>query len=171
MDRLHPEAAFLIDRLGLAPHPEGGFFRETWRSTEYIPDAALPERYGGPRAFGTAILFLLAAGSRSIMHRLASDEVFHHYDGDPVRIVRLFPDGAGDIVLLGSDIRAGQMPQAVVPADCWQGLEVVPGGDWALLGTTVAPGFSFEDFEIGGRAELIDGWPSFAGEIARLTAD
>ncbi len=159
----------IISLLRLMPHPEGGFFAETYRSTGLIARDNLPSRYGGDRSFGTAIYYLLTPGTFSSMHRLAGDEIFHHYLGDPVEMLHLFPDGRGKIALLGADLASGMVPQAVVPAGVWQGARLVPGGTYALLGTTVAPGFDFDDFETGDRTDLVERYPSMAGLITALT--
>ena len=132
--------------LGLEPHPtEGGFFVETYRSDERLPAAALPSRYRAARAIGTAIYYLLTPATFSAMHRLASDEVFHFYLGDPVEMLQLWPDGSHRVVTIGTAFETGERPQVVVPCDVWQGARLRPGGRFALLGTTVAPGFDYAD--------------------------
>jgi predicted cupin superfamily sugar epimerase len=156
--------------LRLAPHPaEGGFFTETYRSEERVAGGALPVRYGGPRALGTAIYYLLTPDTFSAMHRLASDEIFHFYLGDPVEMLHLFPDGSGHVVTLGPDLLKGMRPQVVVPRGVWQGLRLVPGGCFALLGTTVAPGFDLADYEHAGRDHLLPQYPAFRHSILALT--
>jgi uncharacterized protein len=167
-------AADLKKLLHLQPHPrEGGWFRQTWRAEEIIPASALPAHYvagrDAGRAAGTAIFYLLEPGSFSEMHRLASDEVFHFYLGDPAEMLQLFPDGAGRTVVLGSDLAAGQLVQTVVPEGVWQGSRLLPGGSFALLGCTVSPGFEYVDYESGTRAELTARWAGFANQIAKLT--
>lgn len=161
----------VIARLGLRPHPEeGGWYRETWRDAESVAGAHLPARHGGtPRSFGTAIYYLLTPGTRSALHRLTSDEVFHFYAGDPVEQLRLYPDGRAEQVLIGPDLMAGHMPQTVVPRGVWQGARLATGGAWALMGCTVAPGFDFADYEHGDRAALTAAWPDLAELIADLT--
>ncbi|MQX38271.1 cupin domain-containing protein [Roseospira navarrensis] len=161
----------VIARLGLVPHPaEGGHFRETWRGTDTLAGAALPACYrGGDRSVGTAIYYLLTPGTRSALHRLASDEVFHHYIGDAVEQLRLHPDGRSEVVVIGGDLTAGQTPQTVVPRGVWQGARLVAGGAWALMGCTVSPGFDFADYEHGDRAALTARWPDAAEMIAALT--
>lgn len=162
----------VIRLLRLAPHPEeGGFFREVYRAAEGLPAAALPERYGGGRAFSTSIYYLLTPETFSAMHRVATDEVFHFYLGDPVEQLRLFPDGRGEVVLLGPELAAGQQLQSVVPRGVWQGARILPGGGvgFALLGATVAPGFDYADYEGGRREELVAAYPDHAGRIAALT--
>jgi hypothetical protein len=160
----------VIAVLGLQPHPvEGGFFRETYRSADRFPPAALPTRYGGPRSAGTAIYYLLNPSTFSALHRLPTDEVFHFYLGDPVEMLWLAPDGSGRTVVLGPNLGTGHRPQVVVPRDTWQGACLMPGGAWALLGTTMAPGFDYADYETGGREELCRQYPAWADRINRLT--
>lgn len=166
-----PTAQEIIDRLGLSPHPEeGGWFRETHRADESLAREVLPGRYAGPRAFGTAIYYLLTPGTYSHMHRLISDETFHFYAGGPCEMLRLHPDGSGETLLFGNDLPAGQRPQIVVPRGCWQGLRLLPGADFALMGCTVAPGFEYADYAHGDRAGLIARYPGFRERIIRLTA-
>jgi uncharacterized protein len=160
--------------LCLEPHPrEGGWFRQTWRASEILPASALPARYmdgrDAGRSAGTAIYYLLEPDAFSEMHRLASDEVFHFYLGDPVEMLQLFPDGTGRTVVLGSDVAEGQLIQTIVPQGVWQGSRLLPGGKLALLGCTVSPGFEYVDYETGTRAELTASWAGFAKEIDKLT--
>jgi predicted cupin superfamily sugar epimerase len=157
-------------RLGLEAHPrEGGYFVQTWKAEEEIPLAALPGRYGGARAAGTAIYYLLEPSSFSEMHRLISDEVFHFYLGDAVEMLQLWPDGSSRVVVLGSDLAAGMLPQLVVPQGVWQGSRLVSGGEVALLGCTVSPGFDYADYETGRREDLMREYPGVAGLIGELT--
>ena len=158
-----------MSMLNLSPHVEGGYFCETYRSNEEIPSSNLPGRYNGERCFGTAIYYMLTADSFSAMHKLRTDEVFHFYLGDPVEMLILNPDGTGRVLLLGPDILNGMQPQVVVPRDTWQGLRLLSGGNYALLGTTVAPGFEFADFITGERDELIGQYPDFRDYITSLT--
>ena len=169
-------AAELKSLLKLEPHPrEGGWFRQTWRSTEMIPANSLPERYVAARdrgrATGTAIYYLLEPDTFSEMHCLQSDEVFHFYLGDPVEMLQLFPDGTGRKVILGGDLTAGQHVQTVVPQGVWQGSRLVSDGKFALLGCTVSPGFEYEDYESGNRADLNRTWPNWTEAIAKLTRE
>ena len=168
--RLTVNASDIIARLGLTPLPiEGGYFVETYRSGEIVPAGALPARYGRDKAFSTAIYFLLTPDTFSAMHRLRSDEVFHFYRGDPVRMLHLRPDGGHQILTLGGDVTAGESPQIVVPAGTWQGCRLVEGGCYALMGTTVAPAFDSEDYEQGNRDQLIRQYPECAELIRALT--
>ena len=165
-----PTAEELIAFLGLQPHPrEGGHFRETYRSADLLPAAALPPHYRGPRSAGTAIYYLLTPNTCSALHRLGSDEVFHFYLGSPVRMLQLFPDGRGKEVILGPDLLRGQSVQEVVPRGVWQGSVLEPGGAFALLGCTVAPGFDYADYEQGRRDALVTQYPKYAELIRDLT--
>jgi len=156
--------------LNLTPHPkEGGYFRETYRSPETIPEKTLPSRHKGMRSFATAIYYLLTPGTFSAMHRLRSDEIFHFYLGDPVEMLQLFPDGTGRIVMLGSDLLNGMQPQVIVPRGVWQGARLIQTGRYTLLGTTVSPGFEFADYEIGQKDDLIKSHPQFRDLITALT--
>ena len=156
--------------LKLEPHPcEGGWFIQTWRAEETIPKTALPERYPSERAAGTAIYYLLEPHTFSELHRLASDEVFHFYLGDPVEMLQLLPDGRSALFTLGPDLAAGHHVQLVVPAGVWQGTRLIGDGKAALLGCTVTPGFDFADYRNAGAAELIAQWPSEAERIRKLT--
>lgn len=150
--------------LRLEPHPvEGGFYRRTYTSAGGVALAR------GQRPQGTAIYYLLEAGAFSEMHRLASDEIFHFYLGDPVEMLQLSPDGRSACFMLGSDLAAGQHVQLTVPAGVWQGTRLVNGGRVALLGCTVTPGFDFADYESGNSAELAAQWPAEAERIRKLT--
>jgi predicted cupin superfamily sugar epimerase len=156
--------------LNLKPHPEeGGYFIETYRSSETISEKSLPSRYKGLRALGTAIYYLLAPATFSTIHRLQSDEIFHFYLGDPVEMFQLWPDGSSRVVVLGSDILKGMRPQVVIPGGVWQGARLLNGGKFALLGATVSPGFEFADYEPGRREELVKSYPQFKELIIALT--
>lgn len=158
--------------LNLRPHPrEGGWFAETWRSQETIPHPGLLSRYTGPRSAGTAIYYLLEPQNFSEMHRLASDEVFHFYLGDPVEMLQLPPAGSASRIVLGPDLAGGMLVQTVVPQGVWQGSRLVPGGRFALLGCTVSPGFDYADYESGARTGLTRAWPEWQEMIALLTRD
>jgi uncharacterized protein len=159
----------LIKLLGLKSHPEGGYYRETYRSDEIIENGALPERYTGHRTYGTAIYYLLTLETFSAIHRIKTDEIYHFYLGDPVELVQLRPDGSGSVVTLSDDIIGGAQVQTVVSRGTWHGARLVEGGKYALLGTTVAPGFEFADFEVGHRSDLIRSYPSFSDTIIPLT--
>ncbi|MEM7676725.1 MAG: cupin domain-containing protein [Myxococcota bacterium] len=155
--------------LNLAPLTfEGGFFRETYRSSVQVPTEALPERYGAARSAGTAIYYLLDASTFSGLHRLKSPETYHFYLGDPVEMLMLHPSGDSEVVILGSDLAAGHLPQHTVPDGVWQGSRLVGTGCVALMGTTMYPGFSLEDFEAAPKALERD-YPQHAALIRALT--
>jgi predicted cupin superfamily sugar epimerase len=158
-----PTARDIIDLLGLRPLPlEGGYYRETYRSAESFP------RGGTVKSAGTAIYYLLTPDTFSALHRLPTDEVFHFYLGDPVEMLQLPPGGPGNVITLGPDLIAGQRPQVVVPRGVWQGSRLRDGGRFALLGTTMAPGFDFADYEAGDPAALAAAYPAVADFIRRL---
>jgi predicted cupin superfamily sugar epimerase len=163
-------AAKIRDLLKMQPHAiEGGYFAETYKSGLVIPRGMLPSSYPGDRSVATAIYYLLTPDTFSALHRLRGDEVFHFYLGDPVEMLKLRAEGTGDITLLGQDIASGQELQHVVPAGVWQGSRLVVGGEYALLGTTVSPGFDYADYEAGRREELIAQYPKFKDKILALT--
>ena len=159
--------------LGLQPHPrEGGWYVRTWEAEEWM---ALP-RFTGGRRTSTAIYYLLEPDTFSEMHRLESDEIFHHYLGAPVEMLQLYADGTSAVTVLGKEIAEGQKLQHVVPRGVWQGSRMLRdesgsrcGDEWALLGCTVSPGFEFEDYEDASYAELVARWPGEAERIRRLT--
>ncbi|GAA3153291.1 cupin domain-containing protein [Streptomyces echinatus] len=145
----------LIAVHGLEPIPrEGGLFRRTWTG---------PERPDG-RPEGSAIVALLTAGDFSALHRLPFDEVWHFYLGDPLHLLLLAPDGTTSTAVLGP----GPHPQLVVPARTWMGARVAPGGAWAFFGCTMAPGFTYADYEHGNAAELTARYPAEAALIGEL---
>jgi predicted cupin superfamily sugar epimerase len=149
---------------------EGGYYVETYRASEKIGKAALPVRYTDARSFSTAILYLLTADTCSALHRLRSDEIFHFYLGDPVTMLQLCPDGSSEVITLGRDILNGQRVQVAVPKDSWQGCFLNEGGSFALMGTTIAPGFEFADFEPARREELLKKYPARRDLILKLTS-
>lgn len=166
---MHAKARYWIDKLELQPHPEGGWYRESYRSEEMISASALPERFGGSRCFGTAIYYLLEGGQCSHLHRIKSDELWHFYDGDALSI-HMFPDtGSYQRTVLGRHPQAGEYLQAVVPAGCWFGAELSSGSGFALVGCTVAPGFDLADFELANRQVLMGRYPDHRNIIMRLT--
>lgn len=152
--------------LQLKPHfLEGGFFRETYRSRWMVSGEYLPQGISGSRSIGTAIYYLITPESFSPLHRLSGSEVFHFYAGDPVLMLQLLPDGASRIITMGNDLAAGQQPQVVVRGNVWQGTKLAPGGKWALMGTTMSPGFDPADYEHGEAEPLIAQYPDAADTI------
>jgi predicted cupin superfamily sugar epimerase len=167
MDR-SPHVEALIRALDLRPLPmEGGLYRETYAASGRLPGAA--GRAGKP--YSTAIYYLLTSepDAFSALHRLTADEVWHFYLGDPLEMTLLFPDGTSRQVILGPDVLGGQQVQFVVPRGVWQGTRLLPGGTFALVGNTVAPGFTADDYQPGDRAELIARYPQEAERITALT--
>lgn len=158
----------LIHHYQLQPHPEGGWYVQTYRSGESIAAAALPARFGGDRVFSTAIYFLLEQGNFSAFHRIKSDECWHFYSGDPLEVLILQPDGVLNTVWLGPDIFKGQVFQYVVPAGCWFASRPAAGSRYSFVGCTVAPGFDFADFELAKADELAMEYPLYAGLIRSL---
>ncbi len=145
-------------------HPiEGGYFRRTYTSASALDLAR------GVRPAGTAIYYLLEAGTFSEMHVLDSDEIFHFYLGDPVEMLQLFPGGGSAVITLGPDLQAGQHVQVLVPAGVWQGTRLIGDGKLALLGCTVVPGFDFDDYRNASFDELAAKWPEQADRIRALT--
>lgn len=163
------DAKYWIEKLGLKPHPEGGYFRQTYVSDVVIAREALPAGFAGARAASTAIYFLLSGENFSAFHRLRSDEIWHFYAGGALVVHVIEPDGRSSKILLGTDLEAGQLPQAAVRAGCWFASHVADWQSVALVGCTVAPGFDFEDFEMGKREELVARYPQHGKLIERLT--
>lgn len=144
----------VIDILGLEPHPEGGFYRETYRSPH-----------------STAIYFLLTPGNFSALHRIRSDELWHFYSGDPLTIVEILGDGSVKRTILGNDMAKGEVPQYAVNANTWFGSYLNEGGSFGLVGCTVSPVFEFKDLELGKREALLKEFPKAAQTITKLTRE
>jgi predicted cupin superfamily sugar epimerase len=155
----------IIRAFKLTPHPEGGFYRESYRASGRI----LKTSDGRPaRSFSTCIYYLLPPGAQSKFHRLASDEIFHFYLGDPVTWI-LLKDGGVEQKVLGPSLSQGHQVQLVIEAGTWFGGFLNPGGAYALMGTTVAPGFDFADFELGSKEKLSAEFPKAKDWIEKLT--
>ncbi|MCB0421284.1 MAG: cupin domain-containing protein [Bdellovibrionales bacterium] len=146
----------LVQLLNLSPHPEGGFYAETYRSSLVLSE--LPS-FSGPRSCSTGIYFLLTQESRSHLHKIQSDEMWHFYKGDPLRIVMLSPEGVYSEKVLGPNLFYNEVFQFVVPKGYWFGAEVVEGGEYSLVGCTVSPGFDFSDFELATKDVLTSRFP------------
>lgn len=154
----------LVAAYGLAPHPEGGFFRETYRSAE-----TMTTRGGVERPVSTGILFLLPEGEKSRLHRIKSDELWHFHLGGALRLTQISPEGKVEDFILGPDVKKGQLLQHVVPARYWFGAQPEPGSGFCFVGCTVAPGFDFADFDLGSRATLLARFPNAQDVVTRLT--
>jgi hypothetical protein len=157
-----------IEQYQLQPHPEGGWYKETYKSSETMAAGALPERFTGSRSFSTAIYFLLEQGNFSAFHRIKSDECWHFYAGDPLEVFVLQQDGKLEVITLGSDIVNGQLFQYVVPANCWFASRPAKESTYCFVGCTVAPGFDFADFEMAKETELSVLYPQHAAVIKEL---
>ncbi len=164
-------AADVKQLLELQPHPrEGGWYTRTLESAELLPPTSFASgRYPTERRLMTAIYYLLEPETFSEMHRLRSDEVFHHYLGGAVELLQLHPDGKASIHLLGTNLTEGERPQLLVPRGVWQGSRLLEPEGFALLGCTVSPGFEYEDYESATYAELVATWPQQAERLRALT--
>ncbi|NND71183.1 MAG: cupin domain-containing protein [Rhodothermales bacterium] len=161
-------AAYWVEKLNLSPHPEGGHFREVYRSDESIREHALPDRYSESRPLSTSIYFLLSGSTFSAFHRLRSDEVWHFYDGAPVTIHSIDRYGNLEERTLGADVQANMSFQLIVRRETWFAAETKEPG-YSLVGCTMAPGFSFNDFDLGKADELTKAYPQHKSLIERLT--
>lgn len=158
----------LVNYFEMLPHPEGGYYKETYRSNELMSQNALPERFVDDRSFSTAIYFLLEEGNFSGFHKIQSDECWHFYAGETLLIYVLHHNGSLEIIKLGNNVLNGEVFQAVVPAGCWFASEPAPNSEFSFVGCTVAPGFDFSDFELAKAEELIKEFPQHETVIARL---
>ena len=161
-------AAYWVDNLNLQAHPEGGFYKETYRSGEVISTDGLPSRFKGDRNLSTAIYFLLRSQDRSVFHRIKSDELWHYYAGSALHNYVLMNDSLVTHKL-GPRIEQGETLQVVIPAGCWFGAKVVDEETYTLAGCTVSPGFDFRDFEIADRENLHQTFPGHRNIIDLLT--
>ncbi len=162
-------AEFWIDKLGLEKHPEGGFFKEVYRSGEIIAQDALPKRFSGERAFSTSIFYLLNKKDVSLFHRINQDEIWHFYEGVSLTLHCITADGLYSDLVLGRDIKNGESFQVVVRAGWYFAAEINDKDSFSLVGCTVAPGFDFEDFELADRLELVAAFPQHEELIKKFT--
>jgi predicted cupin superfamily sugar epimerase len=166
---MRPSLSDLMRILNLKPlEPEGGFFIETYRTVEKIDARQFGLGHCGTRSLSTAIYYLLTPESFSAIHKVPGDEIFHFYAGDPVEMLELHADGSGGVTTLGPDIGAGMKFQHIVKGGVWQGARLVAGGEYALLGTTMAPGFDYADFSKGNVDELAATYPAHEELIREL---
>lgn len=163
------KAKYYIEKLKLTKHPEGGYFNEIYRSGEIFEASVLPERYKSSRTFSTSIYFLLEGKQFSSFHRLQSDEIWHFYDGCSVKISVITANRKLEERVIGNNLDKDESLQTVVEKNSWFGAELADKNSFALVGCTVAPGFSFEDFEIGDRDKLMNDYPEYSDIIFRLT--
>jgi hypothetical protein len=162
-------AKYWIDHLNLIPHPEGGYFREVFRSAEGIAGEHLPDRYQGERRFMTSIYFLVLSEHPALLHRVHSDELWVFLDGSPLTIHTIDPGGKYQAFLLGRAIHEGHTMQYCVPAGTWFGETIDSQGGYSLVACIVAPGFEYADFELAHRTEMIRLYPGLADIISKLT--
>lgn len=158
----------LVKQLDLKPHPEGGFYKETYRSTDNIEKSVLPPTFKKDFSICTGIYFLLTENNFSAFHRIPQDEMWHFYAGAPLQVHVIHPTEAYEIITVGNPLD-GYQPQAVVPGNCWFGSNVKPGGQYSLVGCTVAPGFEFDHFELAERTALLTQYPQHKDIILNLT--
>jgi len=159
----------LIEHLDLQPHPEGGYFKETYRSKGEIREDNLNDSYSGKRNYATAIYFLLPSNQFSSFHKIHQDEAWHFYDGAPIKIHMIDDDGEYSNVIVGRNFKAGEVPQFVVPGEVWFAAEVMNENSFSLVGCTVSPGFDFADFELAKQDILIAKFPQHQEIIKKLT--
>lgn len=159
----------IIKKLELVPHPEGGYFKETYRSKGEIGKESLGPEYNGKRSYSTCIYFLLTSEKFSAFHRIKQDEIWHFYDGSAIRLHMISGSGIHTIHSIGRDLYKGEIPQFIVPGGYWFAAEVIDENAFSLVGCTVSPGFSFEDFELILRRDLISLFPENEEIISRLT--
>jgi len=158
----------LIQQYNLQPHPEGGWYSQTYKSDEQITAESLPQRFGGTRAFSTAIYFLLEQGNFSAFHRIKSDECWHFYAGDPLDIYIIHQSGELERIFLGNDFECGQTFQYVVPAKCWFASRPAACSSYCFVGCTVSPGFEFDDLELADANSLSNVYPQHKAIIKEL---
>ncbi|MFD0962655.1 cupin domain-containing protein [Pseudofulvibacter geojedonensis] len=158
----------IVEKLDLLPHPEGGFYKENYRSSEFIKQPHLPNRFSGDRNFSTAIYFLLTSGNFSAFHRIQQDEVWHFYEGSPLNVHVITPEGNYTKHKVGH-IHQGLQPQLIVPKGCWFASNIDEEDSYTLVGCTVAPGFDFSDFELAVEKDLSKLYPQHSHIINQLT--
>lgn len=161
-------AEYWIEHLKLLVHPEGGFYKETYRSEESIPQPGLPDRFSAARNYSTAIYFLLRSQDRSMFHKIKSDELWHFHYGSTLQIFAII-NGELNVRNLGPDVEKGESLQVMIPANCWFGAKLISPQTYTLSSCTVSPGFDFDDFELANRTALTSEFPQFASIIAELT--
>lgn len=164
------KAAFFIDKLELQPHPEGGYYKEVYRSEDIISFNCLSIRYNGDRCAMTSIYYLLQEENKSHFHKVNSDETWHYYEGDStIELLMITHEGRVKRIRLGRDLTCGEYFQFTVPKNCWFAAHLVNKSGFALVGCTVAPGFEFKDFHLGKAHELKALYPSLSRIIDQFT--
>lgn len=165
---INKPADYFIKKLDLQKHPEGGYFKEVYRSEEKINSNALPQYFNGERNTSTSIYFLLKSDDFSSFHKIKSDEIWHYYQGSPLTIFIII-NGKIEKLLLGNNPENGESFQQIVPKNSWFAACVNKPSSFSLVGCTVAPGFDFNDFELATRKELLESYPTLHEKINKLT--
>jgi len=163
------EAEKIIQRLELEPHPEGGYFKETYRSEGKILENQLPDVFDGDRNYSTCIYFLLTSETFSAFHKINQDEFWHFYKGSAIQLFMISEKGKLSEVIIGNNLENGEVPQFVVPKNYWFAARIIQPESYALVGCTVSPGFDFRDFTLPSRAELLEKFPQHEKVITQLT--
>lgn len=158
----------LVDYYQMSRHPEGGYYKEVYRSSETLSTQSLPDRYGGTRSLGTSIYFLLPGEERSVFHRIKSDEIWHYYSGDSLYLITINPQGELNEIWLGPQTDKGQVFQWVIPQGWWMGSICSNPQGYTLVGCTVSPGFDFDDFEIAQASVMLKSYPQHKDWIEKL---
>ena len=159
----------LISKLNLEPHPEGGFFKETYRSNGIIKSDSLDPEYSGERNYSTSIYFLLTSDKFSSFHKINQDEIWHFYLGSPIELHTLSESGIHEKHIIGNDLMNGETPQLVVPGNHWFAAKVINPDSYSLVGCTVSPGFDFQDFTLAERGKMIQQFPEYEELITSFT--
>jgi len=158
-----------ISKLNLNPHPEGGFYSEVYRSDETLLSSSIAKRYNTSHAISTSIYFLLEGNQFSAFHKIKSDELWHFYDGSSTKLYLISENGKLEIKNIGINIGKNEVPQITIPRNVWFAAEPIDEDSYTLVGCTVAPGFDFNDFELGEREHLLKEFPHHKELITRLT--
>lgn len=166
---MNQEVEEIIEKLDLTPHPEGGYFKETYRSDGLIDKESLDTQYSGNRNYSTSIYFLLTSDAFSAFHKIHQDEIWHFYSGSPILLHMIDQEGYYSEVTIGSNLNKDETPQFIVPGGVWFASEVKNENSYSLVGCTVAPGFDFDDFELGIRDKMIEKFPKHKEVINRLS--
>ena len=159
----------LIEKFNLEPHPEGGYFKETYRSLGTISKDALPENYNTERNYSTCIYFLLTSDTFSAFHKIKQDEIWHFYSGSPLKLFMISDQGDYSEQIIGTDFESGQLPQFVVPGGYWFAAKTLAPHGYSFMGCTVSPGFDFEDFILPSQSEFLKMFPQYEVVIRELT--
>lgn len=162
-------ASYYIEKLALKAHPEGGYYKETYRANGSIPQAVLSKTYTGDRSYATSIYFLLESNSFSAFHRIKSDELWHFHTGSGLELYVIDEQGTLTTYKIGQDLENGEQLQVVIPANAWFAAQVIAPDSFTLVGCIVAPGFDFDDFELANKDKLGTLYPQYQELIKKFT--